>query len=129
MKKVGIDVGKKQSDCCVFGESGKIVERFQVRTRRAALSKVFANREKCEIGIESGRDAGWLHAHLTSLGHEVVVLDTTRSRSIGIGEGRRKSDRRDAEAIGRALVSGLAKPAHVLSEARRRLRDAMWGRD
>jgi transposase len=129
MKKVGMDVGKKQSDCCVFDESGKIVERFQVRTRRTALSKVFANREKRLIGIESCRDAGWMYEHLTGLGHEVVVLDTTRSRSIGIGEGRRKSDRRDAEAIGRALVSGVAKPAHVLSRKRRALRDVLWGRD
>jgi transposase len=129
MKKVGIDLGKRQSDCCVFDESGGIVERFQVRTRREALSKVFANREKRLIGIESCRDAGWMYEHLTGLGHEVVVLDTTRSRSIGIGEGRRKSDRRDAEAIGRALVSGVAKPAHVLSRKRRALRDVLWGRD
>lgn len=129
MKKVGIDVGKKQSDCCVFDESGRIVERFQVRTRRDALSRVFANREECLIGIESCRDAGWICEHLKSLGHEVMVLDTTRARSIGIGEGRRKSDRRDAEVIGRALVSGVAKSAHVLSAERRRLRDALWGRD
>lgn len=129
MKKVGIDVGKRQSDGCVFDESGKIVERFQVRTRRTALSKVFANREKRLIGIESCRDAGWMYEHLTGLGHEVVVLDTTRSRSIGIGEGRRKSDRRDAEAIGRALVSGVAKSAHALSRKRRALRDVLWGRD
>ena len=129
MKKVGIDLGKRQSDCCVFDESGAIVERFQVRTRREALSARFANRERCVIGIESSRDAGWIYEHLTSLGHEVLVLDTTRSRAIGIGAGRRKTDRRDAEAIGRALVSGTAKPAHVLSTDRRRLRDALWGRD
>ena len=129
MKKVGIDLGKKQSDCCVFDESGMIVERFQVRTRRDALSERFGRREKCLVGIESSRDAGWIHEHLTSLGHEVMVLDTTRSRAIGIGAGRRKTDRRDAEAIGRALVSGLAKPAHVLSRQRRRLRDALWGRE
>jgi transposase len=129
MMKVGMDVGKKQSDCCVFDESGRIVERFQVRTRREALSRVFARREKCLIGFESCRDAGWLFEHLRGLGHEVMVLDTTRSRAIGIGEGRRKSDRRDAEVIGRALVSGVAKPAHVLSTAGRRLRDALWARD
>lgn len=129
MKKVGIDLGKRQSDCCVFDESGAIVERFQVRTSREGLSARFGAREKVQIGIESSRDAGWIHEHLTSLGHEVMVLDTTRSRAIGIGAGRRKTDRRDAEAIGRALVSGLAKPAHVLSPQRRRLRDALWGRD
>jgi len=129
MKKVGMDVGKRQSDCCVFDETGAIVERFKVRTRQEALSAKFANREKCLIGIESGRDAGWLHAHLTGLGHDVMVLDTTRSRAIGIGGGGRKTDRQDAEVIGRALVSGVAKPAHVLSAERRRLRDALWGRD
>ena len=129
MKKVGMDVGKKQSDCCVFDEAGAIVERFQVRTTRSGLSAAFVHRERCLIGIESCRDAGWIDEHLKSLGHEVMVLDTTRSRAIGIGEGRRKSDRRDAEVIGRALVSGVAKPAHVLSAQRRRVRDALWGRD
>lgn len=129
MKKVGIDLGKRQSECCVFDEGGAIVERFQVRTSREGLSGRFSNRERCLIGVESSRDSGWIQEHLTSLGHEVMVLDTTRSRAIGIGARRRKTDRRDAEAIGRALISGLAKPAHVLSAQRRQLRDALWGRD
>jgi transposase len=129
MKKVGIDLGKKQSDVCVIDEERRVAERFRVRTTRSGLSAKFANREACEIGIESCRDAGWVCEHLTGLGHKVVVIDTSRARAIGIGVGRRKTDRRDAELIARALVAGVAPPAHVLSREARELRDVLSSRD
>jgi len=129
MKKVGIDLGKRQSDVCVFGEQGKVEERFQVRTRREALGRVFGRRGPYVIAIESGRDSGWVYEELTKLGHEVVVADTTRARTFGIGQGRRKTDRRDAEALARALFAGVLPEAHVLSKGRRDLRDLLHARD
>lgn len=129
MKKVGIDLGKKQSDVCVVREEHQVAERFRVRTTRSGLSAKFANREACEVGIESCRDAGWVYEHLAGLGHKVVVIDTSRARAIGIGVGRRKTDRRDAELIARALVAGVAPRAHVLSQEARGLRDVLSSRD
>jgi|WetSurMetagenome_2_1015567.scaffolds.fasta_scaffold94937_1 transposase len=129
MTSVGMDLGKKQSDVCVIDERDAVVERSRVRTGRDALSKRFANTPRCRIAIESCRDTGWVFDHLTSLGHEVVVVDTTRARALGIGQGRRKTDRRDAEALARAVARGVVPQAHVLSAAGRELRDALHARD
>src|SRR5512138_3812655 len=117
MTSVGMDLGKRQSDVCVIDELQEVVERFQVRTGREALTKRFGNVPPCRIAIESCRDSGWVFDHLTALGHEVVVVDTTRARALGVGQGRRKTDRRDAEALARAVARGMVPRAHVLSAA------------
>lgn len=129
MTSVGMDLGKKQSDVCVLDEHDGVVARFQVRTRRDALTKRFANTPACRVAIESCRDTGWVFDHLSSLGHEVVVVDTTRARALGIGHGRRKTDRRDAEALARAVARGVVPRAHVLSAEGRQLRDVLHARD
>jgi transposase len=51
-----------------------------------------------------------------------VLVDTTRSRQLGIGQHRRKTDRLDAEVLARALERGAIPTAHVLSPHRRELR-------
>jgi transposase len=52
----------------------------------------------------------------------VVLVDTTRSRRLGIGQHGRKTDRIDAETLARALEERRIPQAHVLSPARRELR-------
>ncbi|MCK7477395.1 MAG: hypothetical protein M0C28_07835 [Candidatus Moduliflexus flocculans] len=81
MTNVGMDLGKKQSELCVLDERDGVTERGRVRTQREALTKRFANVPPCRIAIESCRDTGWVFDHLMSLGHEVVVVDTTRASS------------------------------------------------
>lgn len=129
MDRLGIDLGKRQSDVCVMDNHMKIIERFKIRTTRTALSERFANRPLCQIAFESGRDSGWIAAHLESLGHDVLVVDTTRVRTIGIGLGKRKTDRKDAENLARALVAGIAPSAHQLSNKARQLRDLLAVRE
>ena len=53
---------------------------------------------------------------------EVILVDTTRSRQMGIGQHGRKTDRIDAETLARALEAGRIPVAHVLSAERRELR-------
>jgi transposase len=59
---------------------------------------------------------------LVEWGNEVVLVDTTRSRQLGIGQHGRKTDRIDAETLARALEVGRIPAAHVLSPKRRELR-------
>src|SRR6185369_5804821 len=54
--------------------------------------------------------------------NEVVLVDTTRSRRLGIGQHGRKTDRIDAEVLALALERGGIPMAHVLSPHRRELR-------
>lgn len=128
MDKIGMDLGKRKSDVCIMGGPTTVSERFQVATTRPGLTKAFARRAAAQIAIESCRSSGWVRALLVELGHEVVVVDTTRVRALGVGQGRRKNDRRDAEALARALWAGVAPPAHVLSDEARRVRDVLHAR-
>jgi transposase len=59
---------------------------------------------------------------LRSWGNDVVLVDTTRSRRLGIGQHGRKTDRIDAEVLALALERGGIPMAHVLSPHRRELR-------
>lgn len=129
MNKIGIDLGKFQSNICVMDNSFKIIERSKIRTRRVTLEKALSRYPGSEVAIESCRDSGWVHEHLTSLGYKVIVVDTTRARALGIGRGRRKTDQRDAEVLARALVAKVAPPAHILSREARQLRDSLSARD
>jgi hypothetical protein len=54
--------------------------------------------------------------------NEVLVIDTTGSKEIGIGSHGRKNDRIDAETMARAVERGGIPLAHVLSPHRRQLR-------
>jgi len=129
MEFVGMDLGKRQSDVCFVDERGNVLERIKIRTCRESMTKHFTKRGALRIAFESCRDAGWVYDHLCRLGFDVVVVDTSRARTIGIGLGRRKTDRRDAEFLARALVSGMAPRAHVMSQDTRKLRDIMIARD
>jgi transposase len=74
------------------------------------------------IAIEACRQAWFVHDLLVGWGNEVVVIDTTRSKQLGIGQHGRKTDRIDAETLAQALEMGRIPKAHVLSPARRELR-------
>jgi len=128
MDKIGMDLGKKKSDVAVMATVDCVSERFKLATTRESLQRHFGNRPAALIAIESCRDSGWVRQELVALGHEVVVVDTTRARAIGIGQGRRKTDRRDAEALARALWTGTIPEAHVLSERAAAIREALHAR-
>jgi transposase len=74
------------------------------------------------VAIEACREAWHVHDLLVEWGNEVVLVDTTRSRQLGIGQHGRKTDRIDAETLARALEGGRIPAAHVLSPKRRELR-------
>jgi transposase len=59
---------------------------------------------------------------LTAWGNEVLLVDTTRTKKLGIGQHRRKNDRIDAEILARAVESGGIPVAHLLSPHRQELR-------
>ena len=128
MAKIGIDLGKSRSDVCVMGQVDKVTERVRISTTRAGFARAFATRVRSEIAIESCRDSRWVSKQLSSYGHTVIVVDTRRVRSIGVGQNRRKTDRRDAEALARALWTGVVPRAHVVSDRIARLRDLLHTR-
>jgi transposase len=117
---VGLDLGKKTKLCEISGE--RIINRATLVDDADFKALLGPHTEPARIALEAGRSAWYYHDLLTSWGHQVLVVDTTRVRSLGIGNHRRKNDRIDAEVLARAVVSGRIPLAHVLSPERRVLR-------
>ena len=121
MRYVALDLGaKKTSYCEVAG--GRVVQRATVASVDSLQSLLGQEQPSATVAIEACREAWHVHDLLTSWGNEVVLVDTTRSKRLGIGQHGRKTDRIDAEVLARALERGGIPVAHVLSPHRRELR-------
>jgi transposase len=121
MRRVALDLGAKKTTYCEILE-GKVVRRGTVAEVEALRSWLGPEQPPAQVAIEACREAWHVHDLLQSWGNEVVLVDTTRSRRLGIGQHGRKTDRIDAEVLARALERGGIPMAHVLSPHRRELR-------
>lgn len=121
VRKVALDLGKKKTTYCEVAD-GQVVRRQTVTEIDSLKFFLGPDQPKAVVAIEACREAWYVHDLLASWGNEVVMVDTTRSRQIGIGQHGRKTDRLDAESLARALERGGIPKAHVLSPARRELR-------
>jgi len=101
---------------------GQVVQRVTVSDIHSLEHLLGLDQPPAIVAIEASREAWFVHDVLTSWSNEVVVVDTTRSHQLGIGQHGRKTDRIDAEVLARALESGRIPKAHVLSPKRRELR-------
>jgi len=120
MRNVALDLGNRISFCEV--SDGVVVARATVGEFGSLLRWLGPTTGKARVAIESCREAWWAERKLREWGHEPLVVDTTRSRKLGIGQHGRKTDRIDAETLARALEAKLIPRAHVLSEHRQQLR-------
>jgi transposase len=121
VRKVALDLGKKKTTYCEVAK-GEVIRRLTV-SEVTSLETVLGPKEpEAVVAIEACREAWYVHDLLQSWGNQVVMVDTTRSRRIGVGQHGRKTDRLDAEALARALEHGAIPKAHVLSPGRRELR-------
>jgi transposase len=121
MRKVALDLGvRKTAYCEVHG--GAVVQRATVTSVESLSSLLGPKEPAAVVAIEACREAWHVHDLLRSWGNDVVLVDTTRSRRLGIGQHGRKTDRIDAEVLALALERGGIPMAHVLSPHRRELR-------
>lgn len=117
---IGCDVGDRKTTVCVLEGDG-VVERKTISTSETAIRKHFS-RERCHIVMEVGAHSRWLSRLLESLGHRVTLANPRQVKLIA--KARRKSDRRDAELLGRlgqADVQLLAPVEHRSEEAQSKL--------
>ena len=123
MRSVGLDLGKKEVSFCEVRD-GRVVVR---RTARdvSQLDQLGPDTPPANVAIEACREAWHVHDVLTANGHNVVLIDTTRVKRLGIGQHGRKNDRIDAEVIARAVEENRIPRAHMLSPERRLLREKL----
>ena len=121
MRKVALDLGTRKTTYCEV-QDARVVQRATVTAVQSLDSLLGSEQPAAVVAIEACREAWFVHDLLTSWGNQVVLVDTTRSRRLGIGQHGRKTDRIDAEVLALALERGGIPVAHVLSPHRRELR-------
>jgi transposase len=121
MRSVALDLGTKSISYCEIRD-GQVVERLTVKALGGLEAVLGSKAPPARVAIEACREAWFVNARLTEWGNEVLLVDTTRSRQMGIGHHRRKTDRIDAEVLARAVERGTIPLAHLLSPHRQELR-------
>jgi transposase len=124
MRIVALDLGTKKTTYCEVAQ-GQVVQRATVSRVSSLESLLGPDQPAARVAIEACREAWYVHDVLIKWGNQVCLVDTTRSRQLGVGAHGRKTDRLDAEALARALERGGIPAAHVLSPSRRELRNVL----
>lgn len=126
MRTVALDFSARKIALCEV-KDGNVVERTTVLSMNARhFQRLLGPKtEKARVAVEACLEAWYVAEKLEEWGHEVVLVDTTRVRQIGVGDHGRKTDRLDAEALARALERNAIPRAHMLSPARQELRHAL----
>ncbi len=96
---IGIDLGDRRSEVCVLDAGGDVRRRFSVATTATSLHKVLAGIPPSRIVIEVGTHSPWVSRLVEALGHEGIVANPRRVRSIAHSD--EKCDRVDAEQLAR----------------------------
>jgi predicted NBD/HSP70 family sugar kinase len=96
MEQIAIDLGAKESQVCVRSEVRRIVEERRIVTRPQTLRRYLEGRAQSRVIVETGAEAFWVAEIARESGHEVRVVPSMLARSLGVGQRRLKSDRRDA---------------------------------
>jgi transposase len=71
---IGIDVHKEESQMCMVGAEGEIIER-RVRTAPERFADVLGDRPRARILLEASTESKRVARCLEGLGHEVIVAD------------------------------------------------------
>jgi transposase len=121
MEHIGIDVHKNSCQVCVLTEDGELVER-RIKTERASLHALFAERPRARILIESSTESEWVARCLEGFGHEVIVADPNFAPMYATRSKKVKTDKRDARPLAEACRLGAYRPAHRTSDKQRDVR-------
>jgi hypothetical protein len=124
MEHCAIDLGGRESQVCVRGSDGQIVEERRCRT--AALAAYLAGRPPSRVVVETCSEAFAIADAALAVGHEVRVVPSTLVRSLGVGARRLKTDRRDAQVLSEVSCRIDLPSVHVPSQQARQ-RKTMCG--
>src|SRR5947199_324374 len=125
---IGLDLHKRESQLCILGADGSVVER-RIATTRERFTAVLGARPPARILLEASTESEWVARHLESLGHTVIVADPTYAPMYATRSRRVKTDRRDARTLMDACQTGAYRLAHRLSDPRRHIRAELAVRD
>jgi transposase len=131
MRYLGLDVHAKATVWCLFDESGLEVGHGKIETTAEAiraLLKRLRGEEEIVVGQEVGTLARFVYDVLTSAGVRVLSFNAQQMRMIA--SSRKKTDRRDAYWIAKALQTGMTPhPVYIPTGQVRRVRSLLSQHD
>jgi transposase len=119
MEYGAIDLHTRRSQIRILDEQGGVVLDSRIDTRAADFTRLFGERARMRILLESGTESEWVAQCLEGLGHEVIVADPNFAAMYGERTRRVKTDRRDVAALAVACRSGVYRRAHRIGAATR----------
>lgn len=127
MNHVAIDLGTRESQICVRGPDGSILEERKYPTRK--LTGLVSSWGPSRVVLETSAEAFPIADAAKAAGHEVRVVPATLVRLLGVGERGVKNDRKDAQQLSKASWQTDLPSVHIPSPAARELKSLCGARD
>jgi transposase len=127
MNHIAIDLGGSESQICVRGPDGSIVEEKRHPTAR--LGGWLKRQVPARVILETSAEAFGIADLALEHGHEVRVVPATLVRSLGVGARGIKTDVRDARATSEASCRIDLPSVHVPSTRARELKSMCASRE
>lgn len=121
MRSVALDLAARKIAYCEVADE-QVAERRTVSSVGRLEDRLGPECPPARVAVEACREAWYVHDKLQGWGNEVLLVDTTRVKQLGIGQHGRKTDRIDAETLARGVERHQIPLAHVLSPQRQQLR-------
>jgi transposase len=127
MEHIAIDLGGRESQICVRSAEGKLLEELRWPTR--ALGEYLAKRSKSRVIVETCAEAFFVASHAAQLGHQTRIVPATLVKTLGVGERRMKTDKRDARKLSEVSCRIDLPTVHMPSTESRELKTLLGMRD
>ncbi len=119
MEHIGIDLGGRESQVCVRGSDGRIVDERRLAT--ISIDEFLRERPKSRVILETCAESFAIAEQARTAGHEVRVVPATLVKSLGVGQRRIKNDRRDAQVLSEVSSRIDLPSVHIKTEHSRDL--------
>jgi transposase len=115
---IGIDLGDKNSDLCVFDQQGEVGKTLRLRMTEEAFQKYFTSILRSRVAVEAGGQSRWVAEVIEKCGHEVYVSNTRKVPYI------HQSDAKDDPGDAYKLAELLYLKPRLLHPIQHRSREA-----
>ena len=119
MEYGAIDLHLRRSQFRIVREDGTVMKEGRIDTTRSDFARVFGERPRMRVLIESSTESEWVAQHLEGMGHDVIVADPNYAPMYGSRSRKIKTDGRDTAALTEACRTGVYRRAHRVSAIRR----------
>ena len=130
MKYIGMDVHTKATVWCCLDETGEVIARGKVPTTAPEVTQLVTELGSTDAlyGQEAGKMSHFVHDVLAVTGARLLTFNAHHLRMISAS--RKKTDRRDAYWLARALQTGMMPhPVYIPTGEVRELRGLLSQRD